>query len=316
MALRAVSFPNNATSTDESSLTVNIYKGTRQLMPAGINILYRIFDGNQKQLTAPERAVPSLDFLLPFYDNFGDNYRVIAFADGYHQAGYTPVPLSPKAPTTLDLMLIPKDAGLNFVQAEWDTIKTKLPFLGSDVDDATGKDRYTTAMEDKPKALASLLNITTSMTQIPFGDGSTPLDYLKVMKWDDSFAQDRFFAYCDAKLIEQVRAAAANGEFAPELNPAEFHPGATASWKQVQFDEANLQLTFHEGDTKTINGVACVVVEPDIDYYKDLATHALLEVIPNFFTGGLTNPEMVYVLRWIVGRRAGVDFNPPYTIVG
>lgn len=310
MALRAVPL------SDQSSLTVNVYSGTRQLFPAGTDILYRIFDGNQQQLASPEKPVSSLDFSLPFYDNFGDNYRVIVFSDGYHQAGYTPVPLSPNAPTTLDLMLTPKHAGLNFVSAEWDAIKTKLPFLASDVDDATGRDRYMEVMENKPTSLASLLNITTSMTQIPFGDGTTPLDYLKVMKWDNSFAQDRFYAYCDVKLIDQVRAAAAKGEFAPEPNPGAFHPGATSSWKQVQFDEANLQLTFHEGDTQTINGVSCVVVEPDIDYYKDLITHALLEVIPNFFTGGLTNPECVYVLRWIVGRRAGVEFNPPYTIVG
>jgi len=57
------------------------------------------------------------------------------------------------------------------------------------------------------------------------------------------------------------------------------------------------------------------VVEPDIDYYKDLAAHALLEVIANALTGSLTDPKNVYVLRWIAGRRAGVpEFNPPYTI--
>lgn len=309
MALRAVPIP------DESSLTVNVYDGTRQAFPAGTNILYRVFDGNQKQLASPQTPVSSLDFNVPFYDNFGDNYRVIVFADHYQQSGYVPVKLSPQTPVTLDLMLIHRDPGLNFAQSQWDSIKSVLPFLGSGVDDATGRTRYTDVMENKPKSLASLLNITTSMAQIPFSDGSTPLDYLKAMKWDNSFAQDRFYAYCDAKLIDQVRAAAAQGKFAVENNPGAFHPGATSSWKQVQFDEANLQLTFHEGDTQTINGVDCVVVEPDIDYYKDLISHTLLEVIPNFFTGGLTNPEMVYVLRWIVGRRAGVDFNPPYVIV-
>jgi len=309
MALRAVPIP------DESSLTVNVYDGTRQFFPAGTNILYRVFDGNQKQVASPEKPVSSIDFKVPFFDNFGDDYRVIVFADHYQQAGYTPVKLSPKAPATLDLMLIPEDAGLNFAPAQWDSIKVQLPFLANDVPDAAGRDRYTDAMENKSKSLASLLNITTSMAQIPFADGSTPLDYLKVMKWDKSFAQDRFFAYCDVGLIDQVRAAAAKGEFAEEKNPGTFHPGATASWKQVQFDEANLQLTFHEGDKQVINGVSCVMVEPDIDYYKDLISHALLEVIPNGFSGGLTNPEVVYVLRWIVGRRAGVEFNPPYTIV-
>jgi len=54
----------------------------------------------------------------------------------------------------------------------------------------------------------------------------------------------------------------------------------------------------------------------DIDYFKDLAAHALLEVLPNALSGGLTNPEEVYVLRWIAGRHAGVaEFKPPYTIV-
>ena len=309
MALRDVPNP------DESSLTVNVYDGTRQLFPDGTNILYRVIDGHQKELASPQKSMSSLNFLLPFYDNGGDNYRVLAFADHYQQAGYTPVTLSPKAPTTLDLMLIPKDPGLNFLPAQWDDIKTQLPFLASDVNDPTGRDRYTEVMENKPKSLASLLNITTSMTQIALPDGSTPLDYLKEVKWDFSFAQDRFFAYCDPKLIDQVRAAG-KSLFAPEPNPSAFHPDATSSWKQITFDEANLQLTFHEHDTKLIDGVECVLIEPDIDYYKDLIDHTLLEVIPNRFTGGLTNPEVVYVLRWIVGRRKNVDFNPPYTITG
>ena len=60
----------------------------------------------------------------------------------------------------------------------------------------------------------------------------------------------------------------------------------------------------------------CVKLEPDIDYYKDLGAHFLLEVVVNAVTGTLTDPKMVYVLRWIAGRHAGVpEFNPPYIIV-
>src|SRR5258708_15725482 len=121
MALRAVPFP------DESSLTVNVFDGTRKPFPDGVNVLYRIFDGNQKQLASPEKPVSSIDFTVPFYDNFGDNYRVIVFSDGYHQAGYTPVKLSPEAPVNLDLMLIPKNAVMTFSQAACDTIKIQLP---------------------------------------------------------------------------------------------------------------------------------------------------------------------------------------------
>ncbi len=54
------------------------------------------------------------------------------------------------------------------------------------------------------------------------------------------------------------------------------------------------------------------MVEPDIDYYQDLAAHAILEVIPNALTHSLTNPVEVYVLRWIAGRTAGMpEFAPP-----
>jgi hypothetical protein len=64
-----------------------------------------------------------------------------------------------------------------------------------------------------------------------------------------------------------------------------------------------------------IDGVDCVMVEPDIDYYKDLGAHAIFEVISNALTHSLTDPAQVYVLRWIAGRTAGIpEFAPMYTI--
>jgi hypothetical protein len=299
---------------DKSSLQINVYDGTRQPLASGTDVLYRVIDGNQKQLFVQDENFSSLPLKLPFYDNFGDNYTVIVFSDGYKQAGFTPLKLSPSLPTNVDLMLIPKDCHPNFAMAPWDFIKSKLPFLASGVSDAAGKSRYEDLMEQKPLALAALLNITTAMSQIQLPQG-TPLDYLKSIRWDESLAEDRFFAYCDPQLLAQVRTAAAQGEFAPEVGTGFFHSGATASWKQVQFGEANVQLTFHENDTAIIDGLSCIEIEPDIDYFKDLGAHALLEVLGNALTGGLTNPETVYVLRWIAGRHAGVpEFNPPYTI--
>jgi hypothetical protein len=44
--------------------------------------------------------------------------------------------------------------------------------------------------------------------------------------WDDSLAQDRFFGYADKSLVEQVKRAAVEGEFAPEPGPRLFHPDA------------------------------------------------------------------------------------------
>jgi hypothetical protein len=302
------------TDTDTSTLNLQIFDGTRNPWPDS-DVLIRILDGNQKQVFVGDKTTSSLEFKgLPFYDNLGDNYTVIVSASGYRQAGFTPVPLSPRLTTHLDLMLVPQNPRFNFFSAPWATIKSRLPFLANGAINAAAEERYTNLMEERPASLAALLNITTAMGQVLLPVG-TPIDYLKQVLWDDSLAQDRFFAYADSKLIDQVRLAATQGLFAPEVGPGFFHPGASASWKQVQFGEANVQLTFHEEQKAVIDGVACILVEPDIDYYKDLLAHTLLEVLPNKLTRGLTNPVEVYVLRWIAGRHAGVlEFNPPYTL--
>jgi hypothetical protein len=303
-------------TTTTSILTINVYDGTRELLSPAVDVLYRVIDGNQKQIYADFQKTSSLKLdSLPFYDNFGDNYTAIVSAKGYRQAGFTPIPLSPNLVSTIDLMLLPNNAQFNFADAPWNEIAKLLPFLASGVNDVDGRTRYENLMENKAATLAALLNITTAMSEIHLPEG-TPLDYLKQIKWDDSMAQDRFFAYCDPKLLSQVRTAAAQGTFAPELGSGFFHPGATASWKQIQFGEANVQLTFHESDQASVDGMSCIAVEPDIDYFKDLGAHALLEVLGNAITGGLTNPEVVYVLRWIAGLHSGVaEFHPPYKIV-
>jgi hypothetical protein len=152
------------------------------------------------------------------------------------------------------------------------------------------------------------------MQQISLPQGS-PLDYFKEFDLP-ALAPDRIFGYADAKLVDQVKLAAQQGEF--ETEPAvdlSLHGDATSSFKQRQFGEANVQLTFHERNTKNIGGVNCVYVEPDIDYYKDPGAHFLLEVIPNALTGAVSDPRTVYVLRWIAGQHAGVpNFDPLYTI--
>src|ERR1041385_2234167 len=128
-------------------------------------------------------------------------------------------------------------------------------------------------------------------------------------------AQDRFYGWADPKLYDEVKLAAAQHQFERELGFELFHHGATDSYKQKQFGEANVQLTFHANETKTIDGVECIKMEPDIDYFNDPLAHALLEVLVNGISGSLTDPRQVYVLRWIAGRHAGGPaFNPPYVI--
>jgi hypothetical protein len=189
--------------------------------------------------------------------------------------------------------------------------------LAADLNDDTAAEaRYNDLKDFKGgQVLACLLNILTAMEQIALPQG-TPISYLKSLIWDrdgdDAMAQDRFYGWADPAIIDQLDASKLQGTFADA--PFQLHRGATRSYKQIQFGEANVQLTFHEGDRKMIGGVNCIKIEPDIDYFRDPAAHLLLEVAVNAF-GSLTDPRTVYALRWMAGQRAGIpEFDPLYTI--
>ncbi|HKD09257.1 MAG TPA: hypothetical protein VKB79_25360 [Bryobacteraceae bacterium] len=296
---------------------VSIFNGARQPMDRAAQILLTVWDGAQNQLFRNFVAGPNMRLELPFHNNFADNYSIVAFADGYEQAGFQPVGIGPSVPTQLGLMLLAKKGNFHFAGAQWGDVLAKKPLVARIFEaSVTGSppDTYAELTETHPERLACLLNLTTAMQQISLPQG-TPLDYFKTFDLPN-LAPDRIFGYADARLVDQVRLAAQQGEF--DKQPAidlSLHGDATSSFKQIQFGEANVQLTFHEKNRREIDGVDCVYVEPDIDYYKDPAAHLLLEVIPNGLTGNVTNPRVVYVLRWIAGRHAGVpEFDPLYTI--
>ena len=301
------------------TITVNVFDGTRNPVSATTSVLYTVRNGNQQEVFRDFRTASSLSVVnLPFFNNFGDLYSVIAWAKGYKQAGFTPVHVAPNLPQQVDLMLLADDGGFSFAHT-WDAIQARRPalsrLLAAGVSSpGAARDRFTDLFENRSPVAACLLNLATAMDQINLPVG-TPLDYFQQIIWDGTMAQDRFFAYADARLLDQVRLATQRGLFAPDPGAAVFHPGATSSYKQIQFGEANVQLTFHENERLQINGLDCVKTEPDMDYYRDLAAHAILEVITNAVTHTLTDPRQVYVLRWIAGRRAGVaEFDPLYTI--
>ncbi len=299
-----------------SKLELRIFDGSRQLFSAPANFLVTIFDGNQKQLYRDFLQSNTKSFDLPFYDNFGDNYRVIVSADDHKQAGFFPVVLSNKYSRALDIMLVPNDPGFSFVNGRWEAASAKYPFLANGVDNAAGAARYDMLLDQQERSLACFLNLAEAMRQINLTQG-TPLSYIKQLRWDSPFApaQDRFFAWCDPELINQVKIAAAAKQKQFAEAPAGLHKGATSSWKQIQFGEANVQLTFHENDHQVIDGVNCIMVEPDIDYYKDPEAHILFEVALNELTHSLTDPVEVYVLRWMAGQQSGMpEFAPMYTI--
>jgi len=301
---------------------VNVFDGTRSLYSDSNQILITVMDGNHNVVSRGFQKKASIFFPdLPFFDNLGDNYTFLASSDGYKDAGFVPVKINPKIVQTVNLMLLPKSNSLNFFNATWDKLgeakpKAKALFAKGADDDGAAAARYSDLEDTNDgEILACLLNITTAMDQIQLPQG-TVLDYFKAVIWDlqgdSAMARDRFYAWADPALISQVEQAKVQGEFADA--PHGLHPGATRSYKQIAFGEANVQLTFHENDKLMIDGVNCIKIEPDIDYYRDPGAHLLMEVAVNAF-GSLTDPRMVYVLRWIAGQRAGIpEFNPLYTI--
>jgi hypothetical protein len=301
-------------------VTVNMFDGTRNpiQLQQGKQILLTVRDGAQNQLFRDFVDGPSVKLELPFHNNFADNYSIVAFTDDYEQAGFQPVMIGPNAPVQLDLMLLLKNGTFHFAEARWTDIVAKKPLFAqifaASVTGGAPADTYGNLMDEHPDQLACLLNITTALQQISLPQKS-PLDYFKTFDLP-KLAPDRIFGYADAALVDQVRQAAQQGEFDTQAAiDLALHGDATSSFKQNQFGEANVQLTFHEKNRKTIDGVDCVYVEPDIDYFKDPGAHFLLEVIPNGLTGNLSNPRVVYVLRWIAGRHAGIpNFDPLYTI--
>lgn len=300
-----------------SELKLSLFDGTRTLFPPGTSVLVTINDGNFKQLVRQCFNASQIEFKLPFYDGLGDNYTVLACVDGYKQAGYGPMPLSPSKPVKLDVMLVPEDAVFNFAGLTWEVAKQTIPFLSPPTGQSDGdaEARFIRLMEDTPKALACILNLVAAMRQIDL-DGRTPVDFIHAVRWDlKAPSQDRFFAYCDAALIDAVRLAAKKGLFDPEYGCSITHPGASLSWKQDTFQDANVQLTFHTGPLDCVGASNWVTVEADIDYYRDPGAHALLELCRNALTGSLTEPAEVYVLRWIEHRLLGLpEFDPSYVL--
>lgn len=298
-----------------------IYDGARQPFSEKQSLLLRVHNGEAidpvtKTLNA-ESADEGVVFLdVDYFDNFADNYSVLVSADGYRDAGFFPVKVSPKVLADLSVMLIPANPSFEF--DSWDVLVANHPkiaqFLSLTPGSPNAGNNYANSVEDHPKETACLLNLATAMSQICLANGM-PLDYFRSIEWA-TLAQDRFFGYAIPDLVSEVKAAVPKKLFSPEIDPSFFHGDATSSFKEIRLGEANVQLTFHENDKKTFGADTCIRVEPDIDYYKDLAAHAILEVIYNQITNSLTDPTQVYVLRWIAGKQAGLpEFDPPYRLV-
>jgi hypothetical protein len=297
---------------------LELFDSRRRPIAADFKTLVRIRNGNHREVHSDFHQGQPPRFEVEFFDNFGDDYSVLVSAKKHHDVGLFPIKVQPNTTHRLALMLLPKKHRYNF--ADWDTLKVKdgaltdlmTQGLSGEAEARARHDELLDGTDLQIDVLPAFHKITTALKAVQLRQGR-PLEYFKQILWQSQPPQrDRFFAFADARLIEQIKLAREDRQW--DTAPAFTHPGATSAFKQKQFGEANLQLAFHENDTSVIGGINCVKVEADMDYFHDLAAHFLLEVLPNAITRNKTHPKLVYLLRWIAGQQGAVPFDPPYTI--
>lgn len=302
---------------DRSNILLDLFDGTRRPVSPGFKTYVTVVDGHQEVFSRDYQTASAIRFIVPFYDNFGDNYRVIATASGHHTAAFFPIRVRPGRSSRVALLLLPKENRYRF--AEWQSLEPDVAsFFSRAIGLRRARDLYNDLLDGddlRQDILAATHNFIAALESTLLGDRNL-FSYFDRLIWPDEdpslqLHRDRFFAYVDRQLLDDLRQARRYRTW--EDAPSILHPGATCSFKQTAFDEANLQLTFHENDPRTPSGM--LRVEVDIDYYRDLISHFLLEILPNTLRKDKTSPKVAGMLRWIATRNHGApDFNPRYII--
>src|SRR5690349_12506840 len=189
-----------ATGMNTCTMNINLVSGARTALPAATQVLLTLRDGNQRTVPLPGNGFFRNSSItingLPFFNNFGDSYAVIASADQYQQAGFHPVNVKPASPAVVDIMLLANDASFNFANATWNRLTLNYPAYASllaagAADDASAANRYDELLENRAPVLACYFNLVTAMSQIQLPD-KTPLAYIRELIWDDTMQPDRF----------------------------------------------------------------------------------------------------------------------------
>jgi len=215
--------------------------------------------------------------------------------------------------TVVYAMLVPVHAQLDLQQAHWQNLQEedaellRLILCGNPGSTDCQAD-YESMLQKHPDKLAALLNITDALQQTVVG-GRPVFSYYQSISLEHGLFRDRFFAYVDRSLVLQLKATKS-----PELHVGGdtvfarlrffqiLHRHATSSFKETELERANLQLSFHENERLTVNGIDCVRVDTDIDYYRRFA-HSFKEVIPNLVLHRRSSPIRVFQLRWQATKR-------------
>ena len=277
-----------------SAFTLRIVDGERREVSGDCRLLVTARNGNGE---VPFRGfVNQSPVRLPLEvagTAFGDRYSILVSAKHQRDTGYFPIELGGNR-REIFLMQLPRGSRYRFLSYEQ---ATQDPRDLAALIDKTEYDRLKDHSSGQP-ALACLLNVAVGLEQTPLPDlgektppvgtvvdPQRPLSYFRavITEGDHPPAQDRFFAWVDPSLVQMLRAVDQHGKGLAgsqfEKAPKALHKGATVSFKQKDFGEANVQLSFHEETRHQFQ--PWILVEADIDYYHDKLAHTLMEVLPN-----------------------------------
>ncbi len=169
----------------KAQIKLSIYDGARAPFAERQNVLLRVHNGQTtdsftKMLNTKSMNEGQVVLNVDFFDNFADNYTVLVSADGYRDAGFFPVKVSPQDPRVVSLMLAPKDPSVEF--DPWDVLVANYPkiaqFLSLTPAATSAKDNYAASVEDHPKETACLLNLATAMSQLFLAKACCGTDFL------------------------------------------------------------------------------------------------------------------------------------------
>ena len=312
-------------------LTIKLYdskraKGGKAQFFSERQALVTLRDGFGRQVHRHHHKGNMFTFTIPLADNLRDDYTVLAWASGRKDAGRLPVRVSKEEPQFVRLMLLRKTAKFKFRDLR--KIKRTHPRIFKLLKERDPSSRYEDWRANNRPGLAMMLNILDAIAKMRDGVGKSMLDYYQRILWNCPH-EDRFYALADPSLKEVLKAQRASFSPAPSFlhgSAGVAHiddSGDRMSYKEIVYDEANVQFTLHASYDESR-----IVVENDIDYHKDPASHLFLEVIPNMASNlipghrRVTDPKTVFALRWMQEMNAAgeeeptkVTFNPPMDLL-
>jgi hypothetical protein len=328
LTLVAVLFPQTGKAQPPpTSFTVVVCDGDGHPM-TGKTAEVIIRDDKSGQRTHNFYQGEVLKIIVPDFDGSSQSFTISAHAPGYAKAVSRHVRIEKGSNVVVSFLMVPHHPSLDMEDAHWQNMAFDDPQLLSRLlcDNQGPSDcsaTYETMLKLHPENLAALINISVALQQIQIG-GRSAFSYYQSIGLGDNLFRDRFFAYVDKALLLQLKADTDKKQLNKPAGDTPFarlhlswilHRHATSSFKELDLDKANVQITFNERDTQIINGVECIRVDTDIDYYRRFK-HGFREVIPNLITHRRSSPLTVFKLRWTATKKEQskggdiADFSP------